>query len=183
MRKIKLALYVLALSTSSACVMADDKPTPVTQGTVTFNGKLISETCSIASDSKALIITLPTISTQSLNAPGAAAGSKGFDINVEQCPEAIKKVAAHFEGIGSSGSDTTTGNLTNGFPTETERADKVQVRLYDSNEKQLKLGDTGSPYAVTDGKATLRYFGGYYATGATTAGNFQAKVMYTLAYP
>ena len=93
----------------------------------------------------------------------------------------MTQVAAHFEAIGSSGVDSATGNLTN---TDASGAKEVEVRLYNSDEKQLKLGESGNPFPVdADGKATLRYYGGYYATGATTAGKVNAKAQYTLVYP
>jgi major type 1 subunit fimbrin (pilin) len=178
MKTLKLTLCAMALAAASTSAMAAGE---VTQGTVTFNGELIAETCSIASDSVDRQVQLPKVSTQSLGTSGATAGSKGFDLNVENCPTGITKVAAHFEAIDSSGVDSATGNLLNKAPTTP--AGLVQVRLYNSDEQQLKLGETGAPANVTDGKATMRYYGGYYATGATTAGLVYAQARYTLAYP
>lgn len=182
MRNLKLSLCAIALAAVSTSALAAGE---VTQGTVTFNGELISETCSIATDSQDIQVTLPTVSTQTLSAAGMAAGSKGFDINVEKCPATITSVAAHFEAIGSSGVDSTTGNLTNQFveTTDLKKASNVEVRLYNSDELQLKLGEAGAAATVTDGKATMRYYGGYYSTAATTAGKVYAQARYTLAYP
>uniref|UniRef100_UPI0035E3F216 fimbrial protein n=1 Tax=Acinetobacter courvalinii TaxID=280147 RepID=UPI0035E3F216 len=60
----------------------------------------------------------------------------------------------------------------------------VQVRLYDADEKPMKVCQTGKAFNVNqDGKATMRYYGGYYATGATSPGLVYAQVRYTLAYP
>jgi major type 1 subunit fimbrin (pilin) len=179
MHKLTLTLCAMALAAASTSVLAADE----TQGTVTFNGELIAETCTIASDSVNRIVDLPTLSTQTLNAPKLEAGSKGFDLNVEKCPEGITKVAAHFEAIGSTGGDSATGNLVNKYSGEKTAAGNVQVRLYNSDEQQLKLGDTGTAADVTDGKATMRYYGGYYSTAPTTAGMVSAQARYTLAYP
>lgn len=181
MRIFKMTLCAMALTTVSTSTLAAKE----TQGTVTFNGQLIAETCSIASESVDRQVQLPTVSIQTLNAAGTTAGSKGFDLNVEDCPAGITQVAAHFEAIGSSGVNSKTGNLTNDF-TSTANVDKarnVEVRLYNSDEQQLKLGETGAQAPVANGKATMRYYGGYYATDKTTAGMVQAKASYTLAYP
>ncbi|CAH6321032.1 fimbrial protein [Pantoea agglomerans] len=179
MRKLKLSVCAVAMTIASGSAMA------VGQGTVTFNGQLIAETCTIANDSIDVQVTLPTVSVQTLAAAGATAGSKGFDLNVIDCPAGITQVAAHFEAIGSSGVDSTTGNLTNQYTgtTDDPAATAVQVRLYNSDEQPLKLGETGAAAAVTSGSATMRYYGGYYATAKTGAGKVNAKAAYTLAYP
>lgn len=181
MRNFKLTVCALALGmASSSFVHAAGE---VTQGTVEFNGKLITETCSIDTDSQAIVVTLPTLSTTTLAAAGATGGSKLFDINVSGCGTGLTKVAAHFEAIGGSGSDSTTGNLTNDYSGSETAATNVQVRLYNSDEQPLALGDTGTAATIANQKATMRYYGGYYATGATTAGQVHAKAQYTLAYP
>ncbi|WP_148243479.1 fimbrial protein [Enterobacter asburiae] len=180
MSTFKMTLCALAMATVSTSALA------ATQGTVTFNGELITSTCEIATDSIDRQVQLPTVAIQTLANSGDTAGSKGFDLNVEKCPTGITQVAAHFEAIGSSGVDSATGNLTNQFSppdANTPAAANVQVRLYNSNEQQLKLGETGAPAAVTSGKATMRYYGGYYATGATTVGKVYAQAAYTIAYP
>ncbi|MBV4367414.1 fimbrial protein [Erwinia phyllosphaerae] len=180
MRNFKLALCVLSLGLVSGFTHA------ATQGTVEFNGKLINETCKIDDDSVDIVVQLPTLSTQTLTAAGDTGGSRLFDISVNSCPASITKVAAHFEAIGGSGSDASTGNLTNDAKASGDdvAATNVQIRLYNSDEKPLALGATGSAAAVdSTGKASMRYYGGYYATGKTTAGLVHAKARYTLSYP
>lgn len=182
MRKVNLAVCALALSVASGTAFAG------TDGTVTFNGKLISDTCAVAPDSKDIKVILPTLSTQNLDKAGEEAGSTGFIINVIDCPKEITKVAAHFEAINSGGFNPVTGNLVN---TETaDPAKQVEVRLYNTTDnKQIRVGDTGAQFDVvpgaggTDpGTATLSYAGGYYATEATTSGAVSAMVQYVLAY-
>ncbi|MEE4411151.1 MULTISPECIES: fimbrial protein [unclassified Serratia (in: enterobacteria)] len=180
MHKLTLTLCAMALAAASTSALAADE---VTQGTVTFNGELTASTCSIVSDSVDRQVQLPKVAIQTLSAAGTSAGSKGFDLNVEKCPAGITKVAAHFEAIGSSGVDSATGNLTNQYQGAGTKATNVQVRLYNSDEQQLKLGDTGAAATVTGGKATMRYYGGYYATEKTTAGLVYAQARYTLVYP
>lgn len=179
MRNVKMTLCAVALAMTSASALAAGAPG---QGTVTFNGKLIAETCTVDPSSVDIQVTLPTLSAQTFNAAGVESGSKGFDIKVINCDPSITKVAAHFEAIGGSGTDSTTGNLTN--QATTNAAQNVQVRIYNSDEKQLKLGETGIAATVAaDHSATMRYYGGYYSTAAATAGDVNAKAMYTIAYP
>jgi major type 1 subunit fimbrin (pilin) len=153
------------------------------QGTVTFNGKLIAETCKLATGSEDITVTLPTVSTQSLAQAANEGGSKSFDISVTDCPVAIKKVAAHFDAVGSTGYNAATGNLTNNATTSA--ASNVEVRLYNTDGTAVAVGSTGSSFDVDSNSNTakLTYLGGYYATGVTTAGNVTAKVQYTLSYP
>lgn len=181
MRKVNLAVCALALAISSTSAFA------VTSGTVTFNGELKDETCQIETGSVDVLVPLPTLSTASLAAAGAEAGSTNFTISVIDCPVSVTNVAAHFEAINSDGVNPTTGNLTNS--TTTGAAGNAEVRLYNlKNSSQIRVGDTGESFAVTPGVApalgttTLSYAGGYYATQATTPGLVTAKVQYVLAY-
>ncbi|EPE4188546.1 fimbrial protein [Yersinia enterocolitica] len=183
MRKVNLAVCALALSVASATAFA------ATDGTVTFNGKLINETCEVTPASKDVQVTLPTLSTQNLKTAGQEAGSTSFVIDVINCPTEITKVAAHFEAINSTGANPVTGNLTNNSTTATP-AGKVEVRLYDiADNAQIRVGDTGSKFDVIPGTGadpkgtvSLSYAGGYYATAATTPGDVTAQVQYVLAY-
>lgn len=178
MRNLKVIVCALALG-----MTASQAANAATQGTVTFNGELITETCTIDTDSENITVTLPTLSTTTLATAGATGGSKLFDINVSDCPTAITLVAAHFEAIGGSGTNSSTGNLTNTYSGTDTAATNVEVRLYNSDEQPLALGSTGDTATVSSGKASMRYYGGYYATGVTTAGKVYAQAQYTLAYP
>ncbi|WP_330982225.1 MULTISPECIES: fimbrial protein [Enterobacterales] len=182
MSKLKVSLCALALTMAASTAYADDA---VTQGTVTFNGELIADTCSIVSGDENLTVTLPTLSTQTLANAGDTAGSKTFDIRVENCPTTgtgiPTQVAAHFEAINSDGFNATTKNLTNSATTTP--ASNVEVRLFDKDGTTvLPVGDTGGYFPITAGTATMTYIGAYYATAATTAGKVSARVQYTLAY-
>lgn len=152
------------------------------KGTVTFNGKLITESCTLEDDSVDITVTLPTLSTSSLATAGATAGSKLFKINVKDCPAALTKVAAHFEAMGTSGVNSATNNLKNSATNEP--AKNVEVRLYDTNESHLPLGSTGTLQNIDSGThtASMTYYGGYYATAPTTAGNVYAQAKFTLSY-
>lgn len=193
MEKMKILATVLALSLTASYAYAAEGDLGIGQGKVTFNGKLIAETCQLEDGMDNIMVTLPTLSTQTLAAAGATGGSKSFEIKVKSCDPSITKVAAHFEAIGSTGVDSKTGNLENKAVAvgEDKPATGVQIRLYnsDSAQNQLVLGDTGEAFDVIPGvgaeggKATMRYYGGYYATAPTTPGLVTATAMYTLSYP
>ncbi|EOI5730374.1 fimbrial protein [Cronobacter malonaticus] len=152
------------------------------QGTVTFNGKLIAETCEIDTNDINKTVTLPTLSTQTLANAADEAGSTSFTIKAVNCPTAITKVAAHFEALDSTGFNPLTGNLTNAAATGA--AKNVEVRLYNTDSTTIPVGGTGSAFNVqSDQTAVMTYIGGYYATAATEPGDVTAKVNYTLSYP
>ena len=181
MRNFKMTLCAMTLAAVSTSALALSPG----QGQVTFNGELVTDTCTISTDSQDLQVPLPTLSTQTLASEGVTAGTKSFELKVENCPTSITKVAAHFEAIGSTGVDNETGNLINDYKGSDPKADKVEVRLYDANQQQLKIGETSTPVAVNqnDATATMTFYGSYYATGQTTAGKVLATALYTLAYP
>ncbi|WP_105652594.1 fimbrial protein [Cronobacter dublinensis] len=176
MRKINFAYCALALGLLSGYAQA------ASQGTVTFNGKLIAETCEIDTNDVDKTVTLPTLSTQTLAKAADVGGTTTFTIKAVNCPDAIKKVAAHFEALDSTGFNPVTGNLTNAAAIGA--AKNVEVRLYNIDSTVIPVGGTGKAFDVqTDKTATMSYVGGYYATAATEPGDVTAKVNYTLSYP
>jgi major type 1 subunit fimbrin (pilin) len=147
-------------------------------GQVTFNGELIDETCQIDAGDEDKVVTLPTLSTQSLAAAGQTAGSTMFDISVSQCPSKLTSVAAHFE---TTNMNPDTRNAINQAPANP--AGHVEVQLLDRDgTTPILLGSTGTSVPVSNGEAKMSYGGQYYATDATTAGSVTAVVRYTLAY-
>ncbi|WP_312240104.1 fimbrial protein [Pantoea sp.] len=181
MKKLRLVMCVAAALGVAAVSPANADATDG-KGTVTFNGKLINQSCVLEDNSVDITVTLPTMSTKSLDKPGAIAGSKLFNINVKDCPSAITKVAAYFEAMGTSGVNSSTNNLKNSATNDP--ATNVEVRLYDADETHLPLGNAGKLQNVnaTTKTASMTYYGGYYATGQTTAGNVYAQAKFTLSY-
>lgn len=174
-----MKVQVMGLMIAVAGISAAPTVFAAGTGKVTFNGKLIQETCQINAGDDDKTVTLPTISAQSLTAAGQTAGSTMFDISVSNCPGDLTSVAAHFE---TTHMDPDTRNATN--QATTSPAGLVQVQLLDRDgTTPILLGSSGSPVTITGGAATMSYGGQYYATGQTTAGNVMAVVNYTLAYP
>ncbi|WP_175769861.1 fimbrial protein [Burkholderia cenocepacia] len=175
-----MKVQVMGLMIAVAGISAAPAVFAAGTGTVTFNGKLIQETCQINAGDVSKTVTLPTISTQSLTAAAQTAGSTMFDISVTQCPTDLTSVSAHFE---TAHMDPDTRNATNQAPPATA-ANNVQVQLLDRDgTTPILLGSSGAPVAISGGAAKLSYGGQYYATNQTTAGDVMAVVNYTLAYP
>lgn len=192
MNKMKLALLVagaLVAGASTSALAADES-----QGTVTFTGKLITETCTITSQVDQLV-ALDSVSIKTLDSKGAEGGFKTFDIDVNcpKTPSEFSTVGVHFEPVGKTTSwDSSTGNLNNAFdPAEPGNTGKtaagnVQIKIYNTNDGARTHAEIGkvSKYLTpdADGNASFSYAGGYYATAATTAGEVFARVQYTLVY-
>ena len=151
-------------------------------GQITFNGKLIADTCTINAGDAAKTVTLPTVSAKSLAASGNTAGSTMFTLSVTNCPATLSNVAAHFE---TDNMDQATHAAKN--QATTTPATNVVVQLLDKDgTTAIGLGSAGSYVAINgigDARgATMNYGGRYLATGAAEAGNVMAVVRYTLAY-
>ncbi|WP_241627492.1 fimbrial protein [Rosenbergiella epipactidis] len=161
------------------------------QSTVVFDGEVVSDTCSIVSTDLNQTVHLPTVSAQDLNTAGKTAGSKDFSINVENCPNTLKHVTAHFEANnGTLGYDVKTHNVSNMFKDTSGAANPaapakdVQVRIFDQDgTTQVEVAGTdGQSIPISSGKAKIPYVAAYYSTGAATAGKVLATVAYTLVY-
>ena len=154
--------------------------TAVTQGKVTFDGELTSNTCSIKAGDEDKKVQLPTLSTITLAKKGDTAGSTSFDITAAKCSADVAKVAAHFE---MTNMDPATGFLKNLLA---DGAKNVVVQLVNSDGTGIRAGSTGAYFDVTgagdDRGATMLYGGQYYATGESGAGKVNTFARFTLAY-
>ncbi|WP_028225590.1 fimbrial protein [Paraburkholderia ferrariae] len=177
--KKQLMQLTMALAGLSVAPMVFAAPAPGT-GTVTFNGKLTADTCVINAGDVNKTVTLDTVSAQSLPNKGDTAATTNFTISVSQCPANLSSVAAHFE---TTNMDPDTRNIVN--QAIASPATNVEVQLIDKDGKTpILLGSTGSFYPIDASAhtATMSYYGQYYATGKTEAGNVTAVASYTLAY-
>ncbi|EGM5834836.1 fimbrial protein [Escherichia coli] len=179
MRKIQFILGILAAASSSATLAYD--------GTINFTGKVVAQTCSVATVSESLSVILPTVSTATLSADTKTAGLTPFTIQLTGCTvpatSGADKVNAYFEP--NANTDYTTGNLTN---TASSGASHVQIQLLNADGvKVIKLGQAAAAQnvdtvAINDANVTLRYNAQYYATGVATVGDVTSTVNYTIAY-
>ncbi len=197
MNKLKLALLVsgaLVAGVSTSALAAPGE----TQGTVTFTGKLITETCEIVGD-KDKTVRLDPVSIKTLDAEHKEGGFKDFSIAVicPKDPKTFENVGIHFEPVGQGETltyDARTGNLANSWTPAAGGGDagkiaatNVQIKIYNTNDgvnTHAKIGQVSKILKPdANGNAVFTYAGGYYATAATGAGEVYAKVQYTLVYP
>ncbi|WP_409318720.1 fimbrial protein [Pseudomonas sp. KCJK9016] len=179
--KKKFGLYPLMLATIaggfSFSAFAYD-------GKVDITGEVVSNTCSVSSAGSNATVALDKISTSSLAAAGSSGGFKSFTINVTGCDSKYANgIKAGFE-VGST-TDVESGRLNLIAASGGNSAGNVQLQLRNADNTVIKIGDNSTVKGanVKDGKATLSYLVGYYATGTATAGAANSNVTYTLAYP
>ncbi|MFS8973394.1 fimbrial protein [Cupriavidus necator] len=152
-------------------------------GLITFNGKLVAQTCIIngnGSGSKDFAVTLPPVSTSTLAKAGDSAGRTPFNIALTGCTPDSGTVHTYFE-------PGTTTDAATGYLIVNGGATNVQIRLLNDNFTEIKAGfadasQNSKPADIIGGSATLPYYAEYVATGATGPGLANSSVMYTLAY-
>ena len=169
-----LALTVSAMAFSASAA----------DGTITINGKLTQQTCTVKINGGAAdaVITLPSLSTSALDAAGKVAGRTAFTMNLTDCAPKNGSVRAYFEHGPTV--DAATGRLNN---TISAGAQQVQVQLRDHNENDVYVGNTSqrnNPATELSeaGSADLLYSAYYYATGKATAGELATSVTYSIDY-
>lgn len=157
-----------------------------TDGTITFNGRVAGQTCTIAGNGGAnnFTVTLPTVPTSALAAAGNIAGRTPFNIVVTGCDPATTNVSVFFEPGATV--DQATGRLVN---TAASGAANVEVGLQNADLSDVSLGtnyqsQNSQVVALADGGATLPYYAQYVATGgAATAGDVLTTTTYSIVYP
>ncbi|SOY67793.1 fimbrial protein [Cupriavidus taiwanensis] len=159
-----------------------------TDGTITFNGKIVGQTCTINGNGNgpgiaSFTVQLPTVSTSTLNQPGNVAGQTPFNIALTNCTPDSGNVHTFFEAGPTT--DATTGNLI----LDAGGAQNVQIRLLNGGTANtpIKAGFTdaaqnSNSVSILGGAATMWYYAQYYATGVATVGPANSSVMYSISY-
>ncbi|OUY08666.1 fimbrial protein [Acinetobacter populi] len=157
-------------------------------GTITFNGALTSATCDVdIAGAASPTVTLPTLSINQLTAAAATAGTTGFTMSLSGCTGVDGKSVAAFFELGAT-VDASTGRLIN--TASTDAATNVQLQILDTDRTTpVAVGNTTqlsnnkfTNFANGASSLELPYAVRYYATGATTAGNVNSSVVYSLIY-
>lgn len=153
-------------------------------GTITFNGKITSQTCTINGGVPNIPVSLPTVSTSALSAAGETAGAvtDSIKINLTACSPASGKVHAFFENGPTV--DLTTHNLRNATGTATN----VQVGITDGvTNANIAIGAADGEQGASGvtisaaGTANLVYGTKYVATAPVAAGSVITTVQYTIS--
>ncbi|MGD9427233.1 fimbrial protein [Pantoea sp. NSTU24] len=162
--------------------------------TVTFQGEVTAQTCSISINSTTnATVLLPTIPLSALytastttTAVGNSAGLTPFTISVTGCTSSGTALTMYPEFLGTS-VDTTTFAL--GNTAGTNAATGVGIALYsdDTGTSQINLNGVTRGAALTlpanATSASTTYSAKYMATSATTtAGKVTGVAQYTLNY-
>lgn len=164
-------------------------------GSVTFDGKIVDQTCTVSAGKKDQTVKLPTVQSSSLATPNSTAGETPFTISLSGCKtkatSGISKVKAFFLP-NATNVDENTHNLIN--IEKNAPAAHVQVQLLNKDLSEIKVGENITAQNVNgtdindtgkaDGAVTaeLKYFARYYATEAVTAGKVTSKVEYNIVY-
>ncbi|MGO4504332.1 MULTISPECIES: fimbrial protein [unclassified Dyella] len=151
-------------------------------GTITISGNINASTCKIngANSPAAIAVTLPTVSTTSLNAAAAVAGRTPFSIALTGCGS-LTKATTFFEPGPTVMGD---GNLKNATGTATG----VEVQLLNGADfsaialNSASGAQNSTQATLTGGAGTLNYYAQYYATAAAGAGTVATSVQFTMLY-
>ena len=158
-------------------------PLYAADGSITFKGKIIAQTCTINSGSRENInIDLPNVSEKTLKASGATPTT--FVIHLTACT-AGNKAKTYFEpGLTV---DSISGRLNNQATLNAAR--NVQVQILNNNNQPISITQQNqlnrdSQQISVDrlGNATMRYAAQYYANGASTEGMVATSVHYMVNY-
>ncbi|MDR3429860.1 fimbrial protein [Silvimonas sp.] len=153
-------------------------------GTITINGALTAQTCTIVGNNQGsdFTVTLPTISTATLATPNSIAGAVPFSIVLSACTPATGNVATYFEYGANTLAD---GNLKNA----TGSATSVEVQLLNGDMSPIDVSKGSTTLQnsavkfLASGGATLPYVARYTSPlGNATAGDVKTTVTYSMTY-
>lgn len=174
----------LLLTSAIACAAMASSFAHAADGTITFNGSITAQTCTIngnGTGAKDFTVTLPKVSASTLAGAGKTAGRTAFSIALSGCTPNSGNVHVYFEPGATT--DGATGNLI----LNSGGASNVQIGLLNADFSPIKAGfadasQNSKNVAIASGTATLPYYAEYVATGTATAGAANSSVMYTLSY-
>ncbi|HEX3379203.1 MAG TPA: fimbrial protein [Paraburkholderia sp.] len=175
-RSLAFAAIATAVGIPTASFAAD--------GTITFNGTITPQTCTISGEGAGpnFTVTLPTVSTSALAIDGTPAGGTPFTIALTNCSPDSGTAQTYFEPGPTV--DTATGRLRNATGT----ASNVEVGLLNDDYSLIHLGaaqtsQNSKSAAISGGSALLKYIAQYVATGgAAGAGSVNTTTLYSIVY-
>lgn len=184
MKKLSFALTALAALTSGS-VMAQAANTA--DGTVEIRGKVVDQTCEVATTHKNLVVILDTVGTSKLDKAAKVAGVKPFTIKLNNCAAATADVSTVYASFSTASlTDITdvddnnkgvlknkaTDNAATNVGIQLLNADGSPVDL-NSETTQTSLGaGAGTEYAATDAEVVFGVVTGQtgdYTTAKRTA--------------
>lgn len=176
--------YLLPASIASAAILSSFSAA-ASDGTITFNGQLVSNTCAVSAASKAMTVTLPTLAVAAFPTAGTVGGNTAFSMDVTGCPASITTATTYFET--NPDVDASTGNLK---PSAAGSAAFIQLKLTNQNGTPIDLSKSKGLQGVVPatvsalGAATARFAVEYVAVGGvpTAAGTANSSITYSMEY-
>lgn len=178
--KMKLAGLVLAVATTHAMASS-----PAPDGTLTFTGALVAETCAVSINGGAASATvaLPHVALSSLNVVGSVKGATSLNVALTSCNTTVaNKAMVFFEAGGNVNADGTLANTAVGG------AGGVALQINDSASNKVIVGNQNQLTGVisqlsSNAGAAMSYVVQYVATNPTpSAGAFASSVTYSIHY-
>ena len=154
-------------------------------GTITFNGKVLSSTCTVSNASGGIVtVTLPDVPYTAFTGTGSTAGLKAFSLNLTGCPTTPAGVVVGASFSGNSNIDGSTGAIKNAAGAGNSN---VEVQMTDGSGTAINLNTNSNQVSASingSGAATLNYQAQYYqpTSTAVTAGTVNTSVAFTLTY-
>lgn len=174
---------------AASAVLAAPLSCLASDGTITIQGNVKSETCNIASQVGATTSTssptvvLPTVSAQMLSATPAA-GRTRFTLKLSGCTGfSSGNLFTFFEHgplVNANGRlNLATGSVASGFDIEIQNSNGVAMVLNAVSGAQNDV-----PVAVSGNAADLTYYAQYHPISTTiTQGAWSTSVSYVIVYP
>ncbi|EGE2173808.1 fimbrial protein, partial [Escherichia coli] len=92
MKKSVLTAFITVVCATSSVMAADDNA--ITDGSVTFNGKVIAPACTLVAATKDSVVTLPDVSATKLQTNGQVSGVQtDVPIELKDCDTTVTKNA------------------------------------------------------------------------------------------
>lgn len=171
---IKHLSLALIAAASATVAMADN-------GTITFNGLVIADTCAttLTGGASATAVTLPNVPTTALAATGNTAGQTPFSLSVAGCDAAAATSGIRYTLTPSAYHTSNTSLLDN-----TGSATNVGVEILEGATPIAFVGAAHQTpnVTLTSGAGSVSLAARYKATGAATAGTVTSVLGWTLVY-
>ena len=180
MKKVQFSLMMLSLSLITTLTYA------APDGTITINGKVMDQTCTIGGTDGNYIVTLPSVSKSTLATANSTNGDTLFSINLSNCP--VGSIGIYFDN--SHANINSAGRLKNTVMSPNAAAN-VDVQLLNSAKTILDLTKDASGQnlilsnvGTAGGNAKIDFYARYFANAANvTAGGITTTATYYVIYP
>ncbi|EMV3437437.1 fimbrial protein [Escherichia coli] len=181
MKKSVLTAFITVVCATSSVMAADDNA--ITDGKVTFNGKVIAPACTLVAATKDSVVTLPNVSATNtkLQTNGAVSGVKtDVPIALEGCDVTVTKNATFtFSGTADGVQPTAFANQAT-----TDAATNVALQMYlpDGSTSVTPGTETSNIQLADSAEQTVTFKVDYIATGKATSGNVNAVTNFHINY-